>query len=494
LASLLCAGAIAVAVGLAPLASARADSKKYGELLKRVPDTANVLMLIDADGLFDSKLGQNEKWREEAATAGGLGLADDVSRMVIGAHYDLDSLHENAKVGVTLLRGDLPDLETLARRVGGYVETLQNVPVVWTPRGFTLLAFPPRTLAFVEQADRQAMARWLQGNLLRPKAFPAGYADRALFRADAGSQIVLALNLNEAVSAKAVEPWLYSVETIKDGKSIDVGSLARQLADVQSAFLQIDVKEGITGTLRVDFKNKIDYLAPYLKSIILTAIEDYGAMLPELSSWSFRLDQNKQAIEMSGRLGTESVRRVLSFARPPRIEASRPSFADAPPAPDGKPPEASKDDVVRTSQAYYHSVTDLLEGLKGVDRPTYRSQKLWYDRYAKQIEELPILGVDTDLLNWGNTIARTLREMASGINYADKDAAYRLAGTANGYGGYVYGGYGYYYGNSKGYDAAVLKKQTNAVVGVQLDQRWEAMEASIADMRRKMTEKYKVEF
>jgi hypothetical protein len=81
--------------------------------------------------------------------------------------------------------------------------------------------------------------------------------------------------------------------------------------------------------------------------------------------------------------------------------------------------------------------------------------------------------------------------MSSGINYANKDKTYRIAGTPSGF----YGGYGYGYGyESKSYDASVLNKQYDSVMSVQVDTRWQAIETSIADMRRKMVAKYKVDF
>ena len=43
-------------------------------------------------------------------------------------------------------------------------------------------------------------------------------------------------------------------------------------------------------------------------------------------------------------------------------------------------------------------------------------------------------------------------------------------------------------------DAATLKRQGDALLATQLDARWQALETSIADVRRKLTEKYKVEF
>ncbi len=132
-----------------------------------------------------------------------------------------------------------------------------------------------------------------------------------------------------------------------------------------------------------------------------------------------------------------------------------------------------------------------MHSLKTQKANNQKGLKLWYDRSARQIEELPILYVDNEALDWGGKVARTLREMAFGINYTAKDTQHRVAGTA----GNAYGGYGYGYGgNNVALSAEVINKQSNAVLSVSLDGTWQGLETSIADMRRKLVGKYKVEF
>ena len=472
-------------------ATAQTANRKYGELLKRLPEQANVVLLVDVDGLFRSPIGRREGWQARAAdqSAGGLGLSAEVAKVVVAANLDLQNLNENWKLGMAELRATAPDLERLATREGGFVETLQNVPVAWTPRGFYLFSFPPRIIGFVAQADRQALSKWIVSTVVKPRTFPPGFADRAIYRADAGSQIVLALNLTDAISPKLAEPWLKAQESVRKAR-LDAGILAMQLAEVKSASFQVDVGQAIQGTLRIDFRFKVDYAGPVLKDLILAVLDDYGAALPELASWNLTLDANKQAVELSGRLGEESVRRILSVVRPPQLSASARTETAAPAATATTAGTPAPSDPVRTSQAYFRSVVDLLDGLKQQNRPTSSSMKLWYERYAKQIEELPILGVDQDLLAWGAKVALTLREMASGINFTSKDQTFRLAAGPNG----TYDGYGTYYASGPQTNRDMLKAQANAKLSVDLDARWQAMQTSIAEMRRAMVAKYKVDF
>jgi hypothetical protein len=489
------AGLLIVAVVAAP-AGAQGPSRKYGELLKRVPEHANAMLLVDVDGLLNSPLGQREKWRERAANrpTGALGVSTDASKFVVAAGVDLDSADERWKIGMLQTHASPPALTALASREGGYVEQLQTQNVAWTPRNFYLFSFPERIVGFAAPADRQLLSGWVRDFLARPRTFPQSWADRAINRADAGSPIVLAVDLDQAFAPKQVEGWLraFQSEAVKRNK-INFDILATRLAGAKSAFLQVDVKETIDGAIRIEFEYPIDMIRPIAKELVLAALEDYGASVEDLNRWT--ADAKGDTITLSGRLSEDSVRRVLGFISAPRLSPARESYGDAPPpspgdtakaTPSSPTGEPSRDAALKATQQYYRSVIDVVQTLKGHKADPQRSLKLWYDRAAKQIEGLPLLDVDSELLDWGSAMARNLREMASGINYAARDTNFRIHGTAGGY----YGGCS----GNRAADAEVIRKQYGDVLGVQLDGRWQAIETSIADMRRKLVEKYKVDF
>ena len=98
------------------------NSRVFGDLLKRIPERSNALMLLNVDGLFDSPMGRREGWREKALAnhRGGLGLAADVSRAAVAVGLDFHSMQERWKVGIVQLRRDVPvKLDDLADPGGG---------------------------------------------------------------------------------------------------------------------------------------------------------------------------------------------------------------------------------------------------------------------------------------------------------------------------------------------------------------------------------------
>ena len=470
----------AIAIGHAP-AGAEAGLIKFEELLKRLPRDANLIMLVDYDGLFDSPLGRREGWRARAGdpSRNRAEFLPDVARAAAAARMGMNDLDLDWRVGMAEFRGDVPTLADLAASQGGFVEKIGITDVAWTPRDIYFIDFKPGILGFVTPAGRQGMSHWMRDIFAKPKSFPPGFADHAVYRAEAGAAVVLAVDLADAVAPQRLGPWLDAIEAIGAAK-IDPKLLSDRLATVKSAFLQVDVRETIEGTLLVEFDREIGYAAPAAKEIVLAALEEAGAVLPDLRAWSSTTKD--KSIELKGRLSEDSLVQVLGLALPPRLTTPA---APAPTENGAASRAVTRDDAVKASQGYFRAVVDATEGIKGQKAESHRGMRLWYERAAKRIEELPLLGVDSDLLDWGSEVARTLREMAHGIDYAGRDQSYRISSTSGGY----YGGYG-----SRSADADAITRQSNAVLGTQLDGTWQGLETSIAETRRAMVRKYQVDF
>jgi hypothetical protein len=101
----------------------------------------------------------------------------------------------------------------------------------------------------------------------------------------------------------------------------------------------------------------------------------------------------------------------------------------------------------------------------------------------------PMVRGSKEHLDWGPGVARSSGEMSSGISYYSQNYNYAVASDISGY----HGGYGTYDGNSRAYNASAMKKPTDAMMSVDLDKRWQALETSVADIRRKMVEQYPVD-
>lgn len=481
-----------LAVGSSPYAAA--ESKKFGELLKRIPDQTNALMLVDVDGLLDSPFGKAEQWREKLADRPTtlLGVSTDAARVVVATSINPRTLEERWKLGMVETTQAPPSPSVLAKREGGYVEEIETQKVIWTPRGFYLFTFAPRIIGYAVPADRQLMVNWITSIFTQPRDFPPSWADRAFFRADGGAPVVFAVDLKNVLSTRELVSWLQGLPGVKTN-TIEPKILAPMLASAKSALFQVDVKQTIHGTIQVEFDKEVDYAAPIAKEIILATLDGIGAALGDgLGGWT--ATTKGKTITLEGTLEASALRHLLGVASAPTLTPEYSSSGDASaevaePAETSPPREPTEADAVKASQHYYRSITDITDALRQLRNKDWGYIRYWMDRSARQIDELPILFVDTELLDWGADVSKTLRGMSQGINYVNKDRSYRLASSAKG--SYVgYWGTGAY----AGADDRTMKTQSNSMISVGIDDSWKAFENSRAAMRRKLVEKYKVDF
>ena len=477
--------------GAAATATAQPPGGKYDALLRRIPQQSNMLMLVDVDGLFNSPLGQREQWREKAMAkpGGALGLPPTMSRIVVAAGVDLHDLNIDWRIGIAEYGNQLPDLPTLALREGGFVEQINLAQAAWTPRDLYFVTFDSNLLGFVAPADRQAMSHWIDTTFARTGAFEPAFATRAIYQAERGAQVVLALKLVDSVSAPLITPWLASLDDVK-ATNRNPKPLADGLARVESAYLQVDVKESIEGTIHVEFNRDLVNATSVAKAIVVSALEEAGFGIDDLASWSGGVDG--KSIVLKGRLTEDSVRRILGMVHPPSLTPERPSITKAAPGADTDEPTraAIQNDVVAASQAYFHEITDILDALKQQKAETYTGMKNWYDRSAKRIEELPLLGVDKDLLDWGGTVSQALRGMGSGINTNMQNRKYSVASAPTGY----YGGFGFYHASASNAPQEQTRQQGEAMLSVSLDGQWQQIQESVAATRRTLVDRYGVDF
>ena len=107
------------------------------------------------------------------------------------------------------------------------------------------------------------------------------------------------------------------------------------------------------------------------------------------------------------------------------------------------PPPSSPADVQPTDQkyrrdslpgGYFKSVTSLLDDLSGKRKSdefvTWGKVGLWF-RVRHQIDQLPILHVDPDLVDWGFNVSAQLRQAESSMKGIGAQTGYRLATAPN---------------------------------------------------------------
>ena len=106
--------------------------------------------------------------------------------------------------------------------------------------------------------------------------------------------------------------------------------------------------------------------------------------------------------------------------------------------------------VAQASQKYFKRVNELLDDLKETkdrsDNYTWGQIGVWMDKYAKKIDQLSVLNVDQELVEYGAHVSDLLRSAYGAIRTVAARSRVRQVNTQMQYNYYSYGTtYGYTY-------------------------------------------------
>lgn len=516
------------------------NAEEFSDMIKRVPESANALVMVNATSIFDSPIAKQEGWaanREKRFGAGLTSLPPRASKLLLAANIDIDSMRPTWEVAIAEMETRTL-MSTLAQRFKGSAGTVGNVPSVRLPDDSFVLQFSDGTLGTISPGNRQQVTRWIDE--VNPS--PSPYLQQGVHYADASAQIIMLLDLKDAFAAHELD--LEKFESVQKS-TVDKAELNQLVASVQGVMLGITFREKAYARLKVDFGQEAALIADMAKPLILDIIGAYGVMIDELPDWTVEV-KGKQVF-LSGLLTEHGLSRLASLTRLPTtaLHADASLLSDSPassdqPATTTAPGQAQKPTVLESTQAYYQSVTHLLENLraKKSDMKTMGQLAQWFENYGRHVDQLPTLGVDKEMLEYGAYISSQLHGASMGLKgttiqkRVDELAATnqtRIYGGALGnisqenwqqssygyYGGNVGGNYGrrmetnaaYGIARSGGYAGAVnseLRQQQRALTTVQtqatasaatgVQQIVQNIQTATTQVRQSMTDKYQVQF
>jgi hypothetical protein len=361
-------------------------------------------------------------------------------------------------------------------------------------------------------ADRQHAARWARNSRnSRGLQFGRYLQGASKYPEAVGTEIILALDLVHVVSADTVRQNLDNSEVLK-GKDVNLEFLSGVLASIQGTTLGIRITDQVTGSLRIDFGQDPSMMADFAKPLILEKIGELGAAIEDLYQWTPRIEG--RTVFLSGTFSVDGLRKVLSIVEPPPLPIQQPAPGQRIVSP------SDRDPMAYPTYDHFKATQVLIADLRKTRNPALGSSgqcAIWYERYAKKIDQLPIVNVDPELLDFTQGVATSLRGLAGtyrqvGINSArySSNPTGGWVGGSTGRGAASWGGYGYGAGYGGSFyrmpgSFAVAKKsgpspQSTAkrlgrasASGVR-SEKFQTLDEGMSQMRRSMTEKYGIEF
>jgi hypothetical protein len=463
-----------------------------GSLAKYLHSDANCVLAIDVRKALETPLAGREGWGKSLETAfvdRSVMLPPEAELMLAASTIRPDrGFESDASVAVLQLARPF-SLATIARANGGHLEQLRGQEVIEGIGDTVVAALDKSTLGIFTPASRQLAGRWLSDSSAG-KSNLSPFFSAAVARAGKEHQIVLAIDLEDMVSADDAEKKLKASGILK-GTPYETRDIAALLQSAKGIVVEVSITTETRATARLEFSQPVKASAAVMKKIVQQVLQDNGMHLDELDQLMFNV--SGQSVTATTPMSKGGLRRILSL-----LDVPAPTLESADATASTPKTDSASDVKSKKSQAYFRTVVSLLDDLRG-DRskqdPRGGQDAVWMDKYAQKIDRLPVLDVDEEILDWGAKTAQTLRVMAGTRRDAGLSAGSQKSGLRTG----VY--FDSYYGTGSVNSATATAKdsnqidtQTGNVATSKRVEGWRLIDNATADIRKKSTQRYGVEF
>lgn len=498
-------GLISGLIVVALLAWTPSSQAQFGRLLNYVPADANTVTVLNLDKMLNSVHGMNKHWKDKLAKKAvdrPLALPAKTTRAVLASRIDLEYMKPIWELAIIELK-DIPTMQEIAKAEGGTVEEIAGMPAVRTARDAYVIRLSRDTFAVITPADRQKVTRWLRKALKRTEPAISPFLIKRTAVADSGgTEMIMAMDLADVTVPSTVSKKLKTLETLTD-KTVNYGQLSEALASIRGVAIGVRIGQKPFGQLVIDFEKDVSVIEPFAKPLVLEILAKKGATIEDFQQWEGKVSGN--TFSLKGDISDLALRQLFMLIEPPTPDMQAGDKAS----------EASPGDtvtVVKATQAHFDAIQGCLKDLK-IDKrkmKTWGQLAMWMEKYAGRIAKLPLLNVDHDMLDYGQNVDYDLRKAAyalrgMGIKSAveQKQIESTNPSGVNVYGGSYGGRYGRRYGYGGGF-AYTYNDNRAQKRAARYSTRAEGINAArdtiegirngTVEIRRKMTDRYKVEF
>jgi hypothetical protein len=403
------AGLFAATVFAGVLTSGPTTAATFQELARFLPDDVNAIVVVNAEAMYASPLGQRENLRQKYADrfeAAPLILPPSAERMVLAAEVNLSTLRPEWQAAVMDLSID-PSLADVARNRGGRNDALAGREVTWLGNQTCILKFGPEEFGVITPTTRPQAGGWAADVKAGVSGQLSPYLEQAIEFADtAGTDVVLAVDLANTFAEQTIRERAANAEPLA-GVAID--KAAPILASVQGVKFGVKMGENLVGRVQLDFSEEVGPLAAAAKPLLLKILARAGAMLPEFNDW--QPETGPHSLALQGPLTEDGMRRIFSLLE---VDAGALGGEAAPPAEQAtsvtESADAAKASMGRASLRYFRGISKYVDDLNRLGRAASLDQAvMWIENYARRVQALPTRNVDPELIQYGQYVAQTFQ-------------------------------------------------------------------------------------
>ena len=464
------------------------------DVLRSCPKTANAI--VQGDMVALRKLTLGSPLHED--------LPGNVLRVRIAAELDLESFQPDWEIGYAAVE-KTSTAESIALREGGYVDTLQGRSIVWTPNEMYLVPLADNVVSIVRPADRKFVGQWLKKD--RSNVI-SSYLQQVAGRLTDRQSVSIAVDLEDVLSTGVLNEKLAQSKSLQ-GKNIE--AIAKSLSSVQGITISV-ASDALEATVLIDFLNAPTELTPVAKAFFAEVLTARGMQLDEFSQWKLSAVSEGKTLSFTGPIASETLDDLLGMFTVHRASRGVTPVTKTDSPATQTAPQTSPSVVAENTKDYFRKVINIVHRVRDYSANNTGERAQWNGNMANRIDEMPTLEVDPQMVMFGAEVAKSLRSNSMSMQltnisqgaaavaadagtgaFSTATAVGTMAGMGYGYGGY--GNYGSYGGNFVDPNSPVKYYRMGQAQGnTSFKELMARLEQSLADMRRTMTEKYKIQF
>ncbi len=477
------------------LLSVTSANAQFENAAKFVPENANCLVMVQAENILNSAIGRREKWatdRSAAFRSGASFFPPTTKRILMGSQIDYEFLDSVYHVGVFEKKGSEINLVEVSKRVNGNISTIGGKEALELPNNSYLIKVDNTTLVTMTPSNRQMTSRWLaKTSNGRMRVSP--YLAEAVKFADQNAQVIVAFDLENVLEPSEVEKRL-----VESGAVLEVAApaITKTLSTLRGVTLGVTVNDKISGAIKIDFSSDPSNVTPVAKSILIAALKKNGLMIDDIASWNVSSSGNQ--IRLSGPMTSEGFRQIGSLVHQPLEDdmhgASGGVTSNA---------EPTKQNMATRTKQYLGDIDHILEIQRKKKEEQLDTYAKWFDRYARQIDGISILGVDPIAIDFGTYVGNAFRDISGDLNTSNLSknesvASQGFSGPGGGRWNYGYG-YGYGYGTINGRNYTRDSRRAAGAIGTEKGMNQKSatlrqIDAKESEVKKALTKKYQINF
>jgi hypothetical protein len=462
--------------------------------LQRVPESANMLVVVDMTRLMQSNLAAKEGWTQQRSLdylSGKTAFPPSTKSIVTAAQFN-PALHQyDWQIGLLQFQ-DPVDPYVVAKREGSDVEFINGKAIVASRRNSYFLQFDRYNFGMYVPAHRQNFTRWVDFAKDNTTTKVSQYLIDSVQAGGAMGQFSVAMDLKNSFNKNAVRQRLGLSKAMTNSKA-DMDAWTRFIMGTRGLRFSVNVDNDITAELQLDFSEDVQPFADMIPGLVLEVFGGFGFHSGEIGSW--KASSSGKSFKLRGNLDQNEVRKIAGLVLPmmPNTEPD-----------DNLPPEKLK---IVTSQRFLRACDSIMTDVRARSdqyerTKNFQEDALWFEYYAKKIDQLPTVNVDEDLLQYAANLTGKFRDMADSLRGVDIQNRVLTTYEVNAWTGASWGGQAYYGGtgfagnsySSNAHEIAQAKAENAAKGAKYRNQIWVQLGDSTNAIRRRLSDKYKEDF